>query len=405
MNGALERVNHVHPSLDDQLLLLHAHMLAEERDRLVHDMLIFRLELQARLAAADKRPAKRAPRAQSLITDPADSPAADLSATSTSVEASPRQRMSLSQLLVTQVCPLLRRASRAAITLLRIDEDSAVAAVPTATAEVSVQFELVLRLFTFEKLEELVERWKTSADRLRRIAAELPTGPLPVTAFLVLEHLRAQYEMLRRYTKVLLRIETRPTEVARLSEPPLSLAELALSKNTGRGSLEKLASSSSAVDCGKGVEDADALHSKDKSLRDRRRQHLERSAPAQKHTDRDCRHWLEHSGVLDDSPQSLLCTSSTRHGAKGQATCAALHTSLSMWRNKSAEKLVAQVRGGFFWHELNDKLRGVAKLLLARAPNAELNALGDTRVKWLECESDSSASSDESSSDSENEEP
>ena len=211
-----------------------------------------------------------------------------------------------------------------------------------------------------------------------------------------------QYEMLRRYTKVLLRIETSPAEAARLSETPLSLAELAHSTDAGRGSLEQVAS-------GKGVEDA--LHSTDNSLRDRRRQHLERSTSAQQHSYLECHRYLQNAeaAALEDSPLQLpplFCTSSTRDSAKGP-TIASSETLLQQPQNKSAEKLVALVRGGGFWNGLDEKLRGVARVLLERAQNSELgvegelNALGGTRVMWLKRESDSSSAYSDENSDSE----
>ena len=86
LDAALERVNYLRLSREDELLL-HTHMLTEERDLLVHDVLVFRLELQPRLDAAVKSQPKMTPRAQSL-------PAAAVAATS--AEASPRHRSSLS---------------------------------------------------------------------------------------------------------------------------------------------------------------------------------------------------------------------------------------------------------------------------------------------------------------------
>ena len=67
LDAALERVNYLRLSREDELLLLlHTHMLTEERDLLVHDVLIFRLELQPRLDAAIKSQPKMTARAQSL---------------------------------------------------------------------------------------------------------------------------------------------------------------------------------------------------------------------------------------------------------------------------------------------------------------------------------------------------
>ena len=68
---------------------------------------------------------------------------------------------------------------------------------------------------------------------------------------------------------------------------------------------------------------------------------------------------------------------------------------------------MALVRGGGFWNELDEKLRGVARILLERSQNAEmgvegeLNALGGTRVMWLKRESDSNSAYSDENSDSE----
>ena len=423
--AALERAK---PTCEDeQLLQLHARLLDEESDRLVHDVLLFRHELKPRLAEAARRPPKKmAPRAQSLPAAPA---------AATTAEAPPAHRASLSQFLVAQVTPLLSRASsqispllrrassqvspllrrassqvtpllrrasraasaasRAASALLHTEEDSDADAPPTESEELSVQIELKLRVFTFEQLEGLVGRWKLSVDRLHHIAAALSTsGPVPVAAILVLRHLCGQYEMLRRYAKVLLRIEASATESARLSEPPPSLAELADSQETGRRSLEQVAD-------GKEVEEA--MHSKDGSRCDFRLQDLEQWAPTQ---ERECGGlcWLKMwDTALDDAQLQLrplvLATSSKQLDAKGTPP-------QQSPRIESGEKLEDQVRDEGFWRELYEKLRAVAKLLLARAElgvEDELNSLVGARVKGLEREEESSSVSSEESSDSEGE--